>query len=428
MPLFRAFAVFLVFVVCSIATPGRADPLPAWRMTDATGDVQLLRGGVQLASVSSGMILQQGDVVVTGKKGRAVVARGAEYIMVSPGSRISLPETQPDGWTWIKQEVGNVLFKVQKKSTPHFEVQTPYLAAAVKGTTFSVSVNSKGATVQVTEGAVQVSTVDGLSSQILRPGGLALVSAVAPTQLQMTVPENTPVQTPTESAPNTEPSTSNATAPEDKPAMVITETIAPEPVTVKAATAGLAREEVVAPVQSSVAVIAPPTYRSPVVAASVATPATNSPEANPVAVSTTPSTVTDSTPVAAGPVTVDVMPTTVSTPAASTNTPSTDKTLNIPPAVTASPTPIDTTIPEPLPSTTPLTALEPLPISGPPTVSVEAPQSAVTTNVKTIIQDNGFDNRGKNSGPGNSNVPSSESGITKPEDNRGRSTVNSGDN
>jgi hypothetical protein len=45
----------------------------------------------------------------------------------------------------------------------------------VKGTTFTVTVGPEDARVKVTEGAVQVSTLDGGASDLLMPGSMAMV-------------------------------------------------------------------------------------------------------------------------------------------------------------------------------------------------------------------------------------------------------------
>ena len=116
-------------------------------------------------------------MVSTGRKSRAVLVRGQEYVVVSPSSRIRISEPQKSGGLFqFFNEVGNVLFRIDKKATPHFGVKTPYLAAVVKGTTFSVTVSETGTAVQVTEGAVQVSTNDGGAQRLLSPGMIGMVT------------------------------------------------------------------------------------------------------------------------------------------------------------------------------------------------------------------------------------------------------------
>ena len=149
---------------------------PRWQVTEASGDVQVMRAGVSRTATRGGM-LYSGDILVTGDGGRAVVTRGEEYMIVSPSSRLRLPgDTRSGGITQIIEEIGNVIYNVQRRNHQHFSVETPYLAAVVKGTTFSVTVDETGSSVQVLEGLVEVSTLDGGASDLVEPGEVALVA------------------------------------------------------------------------------------------------------------------------------------------------------------------------------------------------------------------------------------------------------------
>ncbi|MBC2777838.1 FecR family protein [Parasphingopyxis marina] len=150
---------------------------PRWRVTETSGDVQVMRSGLS-RTATRGSMLYSGDIVATGDRGRAVVTRGEEYMIVSPGTRLRLPgDTRAGGITRIIEEVGNVVYNVQRRNHEHFGVETPYLAAVVKGTTFSVTVGPEGSSVQVLEGLVEVSTLDGGATQLVEPGSVALVAA-----------------------------------------------------------------------------------------------------------------------------------------------------------------------------------------------------------------------------------------------------------
>ena len=151
---------------------------PQWRISEASGQVSVGRTGMQKVA-TRGMGVSAGDTVTTGKGSRAVLVRGAEYMMVAPGSQLRLPpaQEQATGVTRIIEDFGNVVFVIKKKLTPHFEVKTPYLAAVVKGTTFAVGVGAEGASVQVLEGAVDVATGDGGARDLLRPGSVAMVGS-----------------------------------------------------------------------------------------------------------------------------------------------------------------------------------------------------------------------------------------------------------
>jgi hypothetical protein len=62
-------------------------------------------------------------------------------------------------------------------------VDTPYLAAVVKGTTFTVSVGATGASVHVHEGAVEVATNDRRQSILTRTGQISNVFATSLSQI-----------------------------------------------------------------------------------------------------------------------------------------------------------------------------------------------------------------------------------------------------
>ena len=84
---------------------------------------------------------------------------------------------QATGFTKLLQDLGNAVYKIEKRGVPHFGVTTPYLAAVVKGTTFSITVDDRGSTLQVVEGAVEVATPDGGARDLILPAGVASVSA-----------------------------------------------------------------------------------------------------------------------------------------------------------------------------------------------------------------------------------------------------------
>lgn len=150
---------------------------PDWRFSEIGGQVTVTRSGKAVPATRRA-VLREGDVVRTGPSGRAVLVRGKEYLVVSPGSHLRIAQREESGpVTQVIQYLGNVLFRIEKKSTPHFGVETPYMAAVVKGTTFNVTVSDGGTSVQVTEGAVEVATSDALDAALLTPGLLGFVDA-----------------------------------------------------------------------------------------------------------------------------------------------------------------------------------------------------------------------------------------------------------
>jgi hypothetical protein len=148
---------------------------PAWKVSEVSGDVRMVQNG-QTRSAVRGALLASGSTIATGPNARAVIVRGEEFVVISPRTQLRVPAaTSQNKIMQLIEDFGTAVFKIQKKSTPHFGVQTPYLAAVVKGTTFTVTVGPQGSSVQVTEGAVQVSTLDGGAAELVRPGGIAMV-------------------------------------------------------------------------------------------------------------------------------------------------------------------------------------------------------------------------------------------------------------
>ncbi len=169
---------------------------PQWKVSESSGTVNILRSGVSKIAISGGP-LDAGDVIVTGKKSRAVLVRGQEYVVISPSSRLRISRpSESGGVVQFFEELGNVLFRIDKKATPHFGVKTPYLAAVVKGTTFSVTVTETGTAVQVTEGAVQVATLDGGATQLLSPGMIGVVNRDQQFRLSITGAESRIIDSP----------------------------------------------------------------------------------------------------------------------------------------------------------------------------------------------------------------------------------------
>ena len=156
--------------------------LPAWAdewiVNRVRGDAQFLSGG-QWAELTRGLAIVDGSSVRTGDDGRVGLARGAETIELAPGTEVFLHEGEGK-LTSIEQKSGSIDVDVERRNVQHFSVQTPYLAAVVKGTKFTVRVGRGSASVVVERGTVQVQdTINNLVVDIVR-GQQAEVSKSAP--------------------------------------------------------------------------------------------------------------------------------------------------------------------------------------------------------------------------------------------------------
>ena len=128
-----------------------------WIVGKSSGEVWLTGTGVQQASLKQDDFLRPGDTVRTGRTGRVLLKRGEETILISPNSVVGVPAQKKEGLsTTIVQQAGSILLEVEKRNVQHFEVETPYLAAVVKGTQFRVTIDAGKTSVDVIRGQVQV--------------------------------------------------------------------------------------------------------------------------------------------------------------------------------------------------------------------------------------------------------------------------------
>ncbi len=131
-----------------------------WETVAASGQVEARSATAEQADwrqVRRGDALRPQTLVQTGDKGRATLTRNANLLMLDPSSRVELPGQGFSGMeTSVIQTEGSVLYNVDSRINPHFEVVTPYLVAGVKGTSFLVTVNEDSASVTVEHGLVEV--------------------------------------------------------------------------------------------------------------------------------------------------------------------------------------------------------------------------------------------------------------------------------
>ncbi|WP_377844055.1 FecR domain-containing protein [Bosea sp. UC22_33] len=140
------------FYTCSLPAVAQDN---VWTVAKSSGEAWV-GSASHPASLTQKTELRPGDSIRTGRTGRVLLVRGQETILVSPNSAISLPEAGRSGLSTVIQQAGTILLDVEKRNVQHFEVETPYLAAVVKGTRFRVSVTVGHTKVEVVRGQVQV--------------------------------------------------------------------------------------------------------------------------------------------------------------------------------------------------------------------------------------------------------------------------------
>jgi len=154
---------------------------PSWKAVAASGRVEAsaVAETADWRSVARGDELAARSAVRTGGRGRATLARGADLLILDPGSEIVLPESSR--YSTVEQTSGTVMYEVDGRVNPDFKVVTPYLVAGVKGTLFVVTVDDRGASVSVRRGVVEVTDPMSGDRLAVRAGEAVLRESGEPT-------------------------------------------------------------------------------------------------------------------------------------------------------------------------------------------------------------------------------------------------------
>ena len=148
----RTAFVAAVFVLVLIG----AASADQWHIARSSGVIWVGSSTAQLVSLGPTTDVAGGATVMTGDDGRAFLVRGSQTLLIGPNTVVTLPDGDSNGITTILQRAGEITFDVDHQKIDHFKVETPFLAAVVKGTNFTVRVDDDGATVTVNRGLVEV--------------------------------------------------------------------------------------------------------------------------------------------------------------------------------------------------------------------------------------------------------------------------------
>lgn len=127
----------------------------------ALGDVKIIRASGEQAA-NQGDNLAVGDVIATGKKSVTDLLYGKSGIIrISENSRITVNSIADKSAndTVVDMENGKVFLTLTKLKGTGFKVKTPTAVASVRGTSFTVLSDKKGAKLAVVKGTVAVNPV-----------------------------------------------------------------------------------------------------------------------------------------------------------------------------------------------------------------------------------------------------------------------------
>jgi hypothetical protein len=166
----------LMLVVAMGSTFASAAFADDWVAVKLRGQVlQLVEG--DWAKLQRGDVVPDDRVIRTLGNGRVDLQRDAEVISLGGNTQIQIKDKTGKRFTTVQQHFGTVEIEAEVRNVQHFAVQTPFLAAVVKGTHFIVKSGKTESSVKVTRGRVEVSDHETGAHVLVPAGQQATVSA-----------------------------------------------------------------------------------------------------------------------------------------------------------------------------------------------------------------------------------------------------------
>ncbi|WIJ23929.1 FecR domain-containing protein [Devosia sp. RR2S18] len=137
-------------ILALTTSPALADD---WIVTRLRGGVFVLTYG-QWEQLVRGSVVSDDRVIKSAPNGRATFVRNLETVELGPDTTAQIADV--GGFTTVYNHAGTVGVDAEARNVQHFAVQTPFLAAVVKGTAFVVQSNEVQSRVAVTRGNVEV--------------------------------------------------------------------------------------------------------------------------------------------------------------------------------------------------------------------------------------------------------------------------------
>ncbi len=150
-----SFILFFLTLVLTVWVPVSATAAE-WKIVRMSGDVRIFHENVSWVSLSANRQLKAGDAIWTGHNGRVMLSTEKVHVILKPRSMVKIPAQRlPGDHSVLFQSMGGVEANIDKRDKNHFSIFTPYLAAVVKGTRFSISIDDEKSLLRVREGFVQ---------------------------------------------------------------------------------------------------------------------------------------------------------------------------------------------------------------------------------------------------------------------------------
>jgi hypothetical protein len=163
--------IFILVVALFVTAPALAGD---WVVTRLRGSVEQLVDDVWVP-LKRGDSVDYDRYVRTLSDGHAELTRNLEVLTLDINTTIRIQLDTATGFTTVLQDTGRLEVEAEAKNVQHFAVQTPYLAAVVKGTHFVVTAGFDSTEVAVDRGTVGITSVASERSTTITAGQTATV-------------------------------------------------------------------------------------------------------------------------------------------------------------------------------------------------------------------------------------------------------------
>lgn len=150
-----------------------------WTVKQVRQPASYSTDGRNWTPVTRGIAVPNAAWVNTGKHGRVLLRRGRDSMLINAGTLIAAAENGTDARpvTTLHQKFGTVTVDVRKRNYDQMTVKTPFMAAVVKGTKFTVNGNKRGSTLSVARGLVEVANLKSGQKAFIGAGGRADIAS-----------------------------------------------------------------------------------------------------------------------------------------------------------------------------------------------------------------------------------------------------------
>lgn len=185
MGVIRFFAATLVLALFCAVAPATAGQ---WTVKRVSAPAVYTVDGKTWNKVVRGMEMPKVAWINTGGGGRVLLLRDKDTMLVNSRSLVAVIEKGSNRRpvTDLRQRSGSVTVDVTPRNYDQMTVSTPYMAAVVKGTKFTVSSARGKSALQVQRGLVEVRNLKSGARARVGAGGKAEITAAASASISLT--------------------------------------------------------------------------------------------------------------------------------------------------------------------------------------------------------------------------------------------------